>query len=329
MLPRNGVAFIAGPPGSGKSFLAIDLVSKIARGEPAFGRRVLMAGTAYVAAEGANGVRGRFEAARRDGGPWDHQIWMIGNAPNLASDDDVGALKEKIQGLQKDMQECWGHRLGGVVIDTLSASMPGVDENSGQEMSAVMQRLQKMAVDLDVCVIVVAHVGKSAERGIRGWSGQHANADATILLDAPTEGGIRVGQVVKVKDGESGERFAFRLKVVELGIDTDGDPVTTCVVEHCDSVPQKSRPTAEKGPGAQPDMILSAYERLPDKMVVLPSIPGVRAGTKGIKLNDLRATTFDLGFHVETKPADDDEPALMRRWVRALPSKEYRCEMGG
>ena len=37
-----------------------------------------------------------------------------------------------------------------------------------------------------------------------------------------------------MKDGPKGWGFDFRLKVVKLGIDADGDAVTTCVIEELD-----------------------------------------------------------------------------------------------
>jgi hypothetical protein len=45
---------------------------------------------------------------------------------------------------------------------------------------------------------------------------------------------MRRATVIKQRDGESGETFAYRLPTVQLGIDDDGDPWTTCVVQPCD-----------------------------------------------------------------------------------------------
>jgi hypothetical protein len=37
--------------------------------------------------------------------------------------------------------------------------------------------------------------------------------------------------VFEVPDGEDGKSFGFRLEVQDLGIDSDGDPITSCTVE--------------------------------------------------------------------------------------------------
>ena len=40
-----------------------------------------------------------------------------------------------------------------------------------------------------------------------------------------------------MKDGVDGERWGFKLRVVDLEIDEDGDQVTSCVVEHMAEMP--------------------------------------------------------------------------------------------
>jgi hypothetical protein len=41
---------------------------------------------------------------------------------------------------------------------------------------------------------------------------------------------LRKAVVTKMRDGEAGQEFAYRLSVVETGRDADGEAVTTCVV---------------------------------------------------------------------------------------------------
>lgn len=50
-----------------------------------------------------------------------------------------------------------------------------------------------------------------------------------------------------MKDGSDGERLDFKLKVIPLGLDADGEEISSCIVEHIDSAPggkpSKSRPS--------------------------------------------------------------------------------------
>jgi hypothetical protein len=47
--------------------------------------------------------------------------------------------------------------------------------------------------------------------------------------------------VTKMRDGEDGARFGFRLKTVDLGEDEEGDRVMSCVVEHVDCAPTRAK----------------------------------------------------------------------------------------
>jgi hypothetical protein len=311
--PRVGVCFVAGPSMSGKSFWILDQASRIAKDQTVLGRRSVQAGAIYIASEGANGVRARFEGLRGRVGGWGGMLRFISDAPNLGDTHDVAVLAAC---LHQDMLEARerGQRIGMVVIDTLSASMPGADENSGKDMSLILQSLQDLARRLDVCVVVVAHLGKDADRGIRGWSGLLANADGVIIIQAPNDEQTRIGQVQKVKDGEAGDRFAFALDQVSLGLDEDGDAVSTCVVVER-TVPPTKKSRNQGNAGAQGDMIKLAFDRMQNDMKLITGAL-VPAGTRGVLLTDVRATVFEMGFHGEVTPDESDGPE-MKRWLEA------------
>ena len=82
---------------------------------------------------------------------------------------------------------------------------------------------------------LVHHAGKDASKGARGWSGIKAAVDAEIEVIRDDENGTRTVHVSKVKDGEDGARWGFKLDVVSIGIDQDGDEVTSCAVQMCDT----------------------------------------------------------------------------------------------
>ncbi len=315
--PRVGVVFVAGPSMSGKSFWIIDQASRVAKGQPVLGRRSLRSGAVYIAAEGANGVRARFEGLRSREGPWEGMIRFIADAPNLASPEDVSLLLGRLRAIADEMA-AREHRLGLIVLDTLSASMPGGDENASGPMSLILKSLQDLATKLSACVLVIAHVGKDAEKGIRGWSGLLANADAAITIRSPNSDGTRIGEVTKTKDGESGDKFAFGLEVVGLGPDADGDPASTCIIQDR-IVPADTRPAGRSGPGAASEMVLKALDRLlaDGPTADVSHLPGVASATRGVRLAELRAKTFGLGFYEATKPSDDDDIRALGRWKEA------------
>jgi putative DNA primase/helicase len=232
LLPSQGVGFLAGPSGSYKTFLALEWSLRIAQGVPILGHRTTPCAVVYIAAEAANGVRRRVAAWKRENGARGLPFELIGNAPDLRDREQVEDLIAELR-IAAGAFAARRHRLGLVVIDTLAASMPGGDENAGSEMSAVLATLSYIATELGVLVLLVSHTGKDETRGMRGWSGQFAGADVVIMLTRePQDGGgeVRVGKVAKLKEGEDGERFAIGLKPVFLGVDDDGDAISSGVI---------------------------------------------------------------------------------------------------
>lgn len=314
--PAVGLCFVGGPSMSGKSFWTLDAMARVCRGEPVLGRRSIQSAGVYIAAEGAHGVRNRVTGLRQKIGKLGSRFKFIGQAPNLTDEEDVADLRAILLDAKADL-EAAGHVLGVIVVDTLSASVPGADENSASDMGQVLNALQLMAAELQCLVIVVAHTGKDEARGLRGWSGQLGNADGVIMLTEP-EDDARSGTVLKVKDGPSGDRFGFSLQVVEIGVDADGDKITTCVVE------EREAPTASRA-GRKPTkaeatatLILTAFGRVFDDHPVIINAPGAEAVT-GVKLDDLRQMAYRIGVgggeaDIPAEADDAERTRLKRKW---------------
>jgi len=227
LLQRDGLGVIFGESGSGKSFLALDLSTAIASGQEWRGLSVEAGRVVYIAAEGAGGFRKRLQATADaqtiplEGLP----LGVIADAPNFLTDDDK-AIADAVSAA------------GGAVlitIDTLAAVTPGGNENSGEDMGEVIARCKRLQSETGAFVMLVHHSGKDASRGARGWSGLRAAVD--VEIEVTRNGEDRLARVSKQKDGEDGGQFPFRLRTVDLGTDADGNPVTSCVVEHVDNVP--------------------------------------------------------------------------------------------
>ena len=315
--PRSGLCFVGGPSMSGKSFWALDALARICRGEDVLGRRSLQAGCLYIAAEGAAGVRKRIKALRGKIGPLHGAFQFIGQAPNLRDADDLAELREAIEQSKAELQAA-GHDLGIVCLDTLSASIPGADENSAADMSPVLHELQAMAAELGLLVLIIAHTGKDETRGLRGWSGLLANADGVIMLEAP-DGETRTGTVLKVKDGLSGDRFAFYLERVVLGLDDDGDEISTCVIQETEAPEGRRSGRRPSKAGGTGDLILSALGRVLEDKPRDIRAPGAPPGQQGVSAHDLRTMAFQIGVGGPSPDAppdasEDERGKLERKW---------------
>jgi hypothetical protein len=84
--------------------------------------------------------------------------------------------------------------------------------------------------------LAVHHAGKDLSKGSRGWSGIKAAADVQIEV-LRHEDGRREIVIEKMKDGEDGVRWGFKLETILLGLDDDGDDITSCVAVEDDVRP--------------------------------------------------------------------------------------------
>lgn len=232
LLPAKGVAAIYGPSGSGKSFLTLDLCMAIAAGRTAwFGHRVKPAPVVYVALEGQAGYRLRLGAWQKHSARDAPAAFRMTLDPLLLSD----ALH-----IRELAELC--PRGAVVVVDTLAQAAPGADENSGKDMGLLLAHAQMLAGWVDGLVILIAHTGKDEERGLRGWSGITAALDAALATKGDRDSLVKEWRADKVKDGGVGKSRTFTLEVIELGVDDDLDPITSCVVLEGGTPPPKVKP---------------------------------------------------------------------------------------
>lgn len=122
-----------------------------------------------------------------------------------------------------------------IVIDTMSAVTPGANENSGEDVGALLANCKRIHKATGALVILIHHSGKDATRGARGWSGLRAAADAEIEITR--NGDYRNATITKMKDGSDGESLSFKLKVVPLGLTPEGEEESSCVIEHVEEAP--------------------------------------------------------------------------------------------
>jgi RecA/RadA recombinase len=215
LLPRAELCVLFGESGSGKSFIALDIAAAIDRGIDWRGLRVKPGRVVYICAEGAGGFRNRM-AAYQHAHQCSLDIGVIANAPNLLQRDDALDVCRAIG--QADV----------VIIDTFAQTTPGANENAAEDMGKALAHCKGIHRATGALVILVHHAGKDLTRGARGWSGLKAAADAELEV-LRTESG-RMLRTSKMKDGEDDQAWGFDLEVQPVGMDEDGDVITSCTV---------------------------------------------------------------------------------------------------
>lgn len=220
VLPTEGIGAIFGPSGSGKSFLSLDLLAAVAGGGEWFGCRAKSAPVLYVALEGEAGISQRIQAYRVKNGSLPDGFRFLLQSLDIRLAADRADLVQAIQAAG------WS---GGVLcLDTLNRAAPGMDENDSKSMGEVIGAAKAIQAALGGLVLLVHHTGKDATKGLRGHSSLHAALDAAV--EVARDGERREWKMNKAKDGEDGEAHPFRLDVVEVGTDEDGEPITSCVI---------------------------------------------------------------------------------------------------
>lgn len=217
IFPETGIGAIYGPSASGKSFLGLDLGISVALGAAWFGHRSYAAPVTYIMLEGEGALRNRVQA------------WEKHNQKQVPS--GFTAMAQPFELADSAQVEELGALVpsgGVVIIDTLNRATPGLDENSSQDMGLIlagMKRLQEITRGL---VLIVHHTGKDASKGLRGHSSLFAALDGVIEVERSATS--RCWSAAKVKDGEDGKQVPFKLNLIDLGIDDDGDAIVSCAV---------------------------------------------------------------------------------------------------
>lgn len=226
VLPAEGFGMIYGPSGSAKGFFALDVTVAVASGTPWLGRKVTKAPVVIVNLEGGAAFPNRLHA-------WEKKFGALPDAMLVLNDSPFAILDEaSVDALARAINQA-GANGGLTVIDTLARAAGGIDENSSEAMGRVIAGVERLQRAVGGLVLLVHHIGKDSTKGPRGHSSMLAALDCAIEISR--EGNLRTWRLAKAKDGDDGVGGQFRLEVVELGNDADGDPITSCVVEHLES----------------------------------------------------------------------------------------------
>lgn len=231
------LAAIFGVSNSGKTFLALDLARAIAAGDKWLGLDCDQGLVGYVAGEGGGGMRKRIDAMRRSGVDTNIPLEIMPLALDLRTlDGDLKWLIERIRALE----ERHGQKMRVLFLDTLNRMLAGGDENSAHDMGIFRQSVDTIRERIGCAVVVLHHSGKDEDRGQRGHSSWLGAIDTEIRVKK-TGDGLGVVSVTKARDLEMWGDRGFRLKRVDLDIDTRGKIVSSCVVQYIEMAPGASK----------------------------------------------------------------------------------------
>ncbi len=247
LLTAGGMSVVYGQSNCGKTFLVLDLALHVAWGREWHGRAVDQGAIVYLSLESAEGIKNRIAAFRTHhacaGLPF---VTMTKLVDLLANDADVSAVIE----LTRYVAQETGLPVRMVIIDTLSRAMAGGNENSSDDMTALIRNCDRIRTITGSHVCIIHHSGKDEAKGARGHSSLRAATDTEIEIRRYPLLNCTVANVTKQRDIEAGQPLAFALLQVTLGTNPRGKPVTSCIVVE-----------AENASPASPENKLTPKER--------------------------------------------------------------------
>ena len=208
LVSDNGLTILYGDPGAGKSFIMIDMALRLALGWDWHGAKTKHVGVLYIAGEGVRGLGKRVSGWRRRHNidtkdlpfmlmPVAAQLLDPGERARLTRTIDAACLRA-------------GFPIGLIIIDTVSRSIAGQDENGQETMSAFVKACDDIRLHSGGSVIGVHHSGKDKERGMRGSTVLLGACDATLKVSKAES--LVTLKVEKQKDAEEAQPIYFEME---------------------------------------------------------------------------------------------------------------------
>ncbi|PAU96700.1 AAA family ATPase [Paracoccus salipaludis] len=306
-LDRGAASVLYGDSNVGKTFFALDLAAHVAAGEDWHGHRVpsgeKWAGPViYVASEGGTGINNRLEAMRRTQPELMQRVDANGDLCILSAPIDLCTAEDAAY-LAEAISEEFDNKPSLIVVDTLARAMGNGDENTAKDMGQFVRNIDLLREATGAHVMVIHHSGKDASRGARGSGSLRAAVDTEIELTRAD--GIIMAEARKQRDMACDGVFAFTLKSVFLGMDDDGDRVTSAVVEQTDIQRTDKR---QRLSGRAQVALDTLKEVVADKgrIIKSPNLPNVPV----VEMNAWRAACDRVGL------TDSDDPKTQARIFR-------------
>jgi hypothetical protein len=222
-------AQIFGLTNVGKTFLSLHLGVHIAAGAPWFEQRTKQGGVLYLPYEGIRAIPRRLAAlkVKYPDLPWATLpfAWLPMNSPlvdDRSMDQNELPGRRRLQAAIKAFTKEYGAPPAVIIVDTYTRAIGGSasDEALAGKFAAMARALSD---SYGSTMVRIHHPGHTNTERARGSYAISAGLDVDIRV---SEGLI---EAPKQRDAEK-NRLGFKLEVVKLGKDQDGDSITSCAV---------------------------------------------------------------------------------------------------
>jgi len=227
LITDTGFTMMYGAPGTGKSFIAIDIALSVAHGIEWQGQEVKPGAVLYIAGEGIGGFSKRWKAWENHHGVKDEpDLYLLPTAVNFREQEDIARLVATIEDI--------GQRFSLVIVDTVARAIAGAEENSSTDMGLFVAACDEIKALTGGALLAVHHAGKDANRGARGSTALLGAVDTSLMVGKSED--IVTLRTEKMKDAEPLDDINLSMLVVPASISE-----TSVVLKRTDEKPKKKR----------------------------------------------------------------------------------------
>lgn len=228
-LESDALIQLFGPPGSYKSFIALDIAVAVSSGRPWHEQPVRAGLVIYIAGEGHNGLGRRLSALCEFHGIGPDTLLLAFSSHAIGLSDEANAAE--LLTLVQNQIESTGHRPVLFVIDTVARNFGAGDENSTSDMTRFIGHVDEIRKPFGASMLLLHHTGHGNLERERGSSALRGAIDANFKVEFNADSRLVTLSCLKMKDAELAPPLLMEPKTTELAIkDDDGNNATSVVL---------------------------------------------------------------------------------------------------
>ncbi len=305
LIEEQSLCQIFGDPGSGKSFMAIDMACSIGSGIDFHGKPVSRGPVVYVAGEGRKGVVRRVNAWAKS-----HSVnlanislYVSRTAVGINNGNNLADLKAEIRDIVENFTAP-----ALIIIDTLARNFGEGDENDTKDMTKFIAEVDCLNDEFFCASLIVHHAGHGEKARGRGSSALKGALDTEYRI-TKSDDQIQMSNT-KMKDEEPPDPMQFYLISMDIGKDENGDSVSSAVLEF-------------RGVGVSKSARLTKSEYFAVK-TFQEAVASLKASSLDLNPQQLHLEQWRESFHKRaTQPNPDSKRTAFDRARRDLQSKGW------